>query len=262
MNLRDFADLAALLARHSLHIVESDQTQVEELAEEYWVQARRLKREWQNQLDSTVEAREHWVPLAEEFLVADLLTRVWGATLLTVAERHRAVRSRALVQQALGCNLEIRNEVLKTMTHRWEEWSCHVPALDLLRRRLERWTDVLVSPLMSRGRVEEACFSPERALEAGPTYDEGRYHAGATGLWNLTGAALRVNVPDRILSASARRSLHEDQLQRILAAFPTAAFLADGTVRSERFRRIFHTVRETIPPRPVRVPNRSNRPVH
>lgn len=262
MNLRDFADLAALLARHSLHIVESEHCAGGDLSEEFWVHARRLKREWQDQLDAAVEMKDDWGALAEEFLVADLLTRVWGATLLVLAERQKDVRARGLVIQALGWNLEVRNDLLKTMTHRWEEWGARVPAIDLLRRRLERWTDVLISPLVARGRVEPACFSPERAVEAGPTYDEGRYHAGATGLWSLTGAALRVNVPDRTLSDSSRRVLHEEQLERILAAFPATAFLADGTVRSERFRRIFHTVRETIPPRPVRVPSRSNRPVH
>jgi len=262
VNLRDFADLAALVARHSLHIVESDRSRIEELAEEFWVHSRRLVRDWRLQLDAAVESKENWSPLAEEFFVSDLLTRVWAAALLALAERRRAIRPRGLILQVLGWNLEIRNEILKTMTHRWEEWGSRVPPLDLLRRRMERWTDVLISPLMSRSRVDDACFSPERAIEAGATYDGGRYLAGATGLWSLTSAAVRANVPDRGLPVSPRRSLHADQLERILAAFPATAFLADGTVRGERLRRIFHTVRETVPARPVRPQSRANRPVH
>ena len=247
MRLHDLADLAALLSRHSLHVIEQDSPRVEALAEHFWVHSRRLKNLWEQGLEDAdaAGARDEWSEQAEEFLTADLLSRVWGGLLLGMSDRHRAFRARGLTLQVLGWNLTIRNSLLKTMSIRWDQWGGHVPRLDLLRRRMERWTDLLLSPLILRHPVDGACFSVERAFDAAPAYDQSRYHAGHAGLWNLTGAALRSSIPARTLAQGARLKIHSELTSSILSAFPATAFDSAGLLRSETLRRIFQTVRES-----------------
>jgi hypothetical protein len=261
VRLHDLADLAALLSRHSLHVIEPDDSRVETLAEAFWVHSRRLKGLWEQDMEqfAAAESREEWSELAEEFLTADLLSRVWGGLLLAMSDRQRAFRARGLAQQVLSWNLGLRNRLLQTMTLRWDQWGGHVPRLDLLRRRMERWTDLLLSPLILRHPVDGACFSPERAFDAAPAYDQTRYHAGHSGLWNLTGAALRSSVPDRTLPQGERLKIHGDMTCSILTAFPATAFDSGGVLRSETLRRIFQVVRETsaVAPQPRhRLPTR------
>lgn len=261
MRLHDFADLAALLSRHSLHVIEQDGSRGETLAENFWVHSRRLKSLWEQDMEATdtAEDREEWSDLAEEFFTADLLSRVWGGLLLAMSDRQRAFRARGLTTQVLGWNMNLRNNLLQTMTLRWDQWGGHVPRLDLLRRRMERWTDLLLSPLILRHPVDGACFSTERALDAAPAYDQSRYHAGHAGLWNLTGAALRSSVPARMLAQGERLKIHSDMTGSILSGFPTAAFDSGGVLRSETLRRIFQVVRETsaVAPQPRhRLPTR------
>lgn len=247
VRLHDLADLAALLSRHSLHVVDQDPPCIEDFSETFWVYSRRLKPRWEQDLEEaeTAGARDAWSEMAEEFLTADVLNRVWGGLLLAMADRHRAFRARGLAQQVMSWNLVIRNRLLQTMAARWDQWAGHVPRLDLLRRRMERWTDVLLSPLILRHPVDGACFSPERAFDAAPAYDQSRYHAGNAGLWNLTGAALRSSVPARMVAPGERLKILGDLTSSILSAFPPSAFNAGGVLRSEPLRRIFHIVRET-----------------
>lgn len=260
MRLHDLADLAALLSRHSLHLIEQDSPRVEAFAENFWVHSRRLKALWEQGIEECddAEARNEWSELAEEFLTVDLLSRVWGGLLLAMSDRQRAFRARGLTLQVIGWNLTIRNTLLQTMSVRWDQWAGHVPRLDLLRRRMERWTDLLLSPVILRHPVDGACFSPERAFDAAPAYDQSRYHPGNAGLWNLTGAALRSSVPVGTVAGDRLKVVNE-MTSAMLSAFPTTAFDAGGVLRTEALRRIFHVVRETscVAPAPRhRVPTR------
>ncbi|AMV21030.1 hypothetical protein [Planctomyces sp. SH-PL14] len=245
MTLRDFTDLASLMMRHASHIVESPEVDASRLAEAYWVQARRRHAQW-NRFFAEARNADDWAPLIEEFFVADVLSRVWAAILLATAERRREIRGRGLIHQALRWHLEARNVVLEVLTNEWDDWNGRAALLDILRRRTERWTDLLISPLIARYGVEAAGFSLERAIDSSTTFEHSRRHPGYEGLWSLTSAALRASIPNHAV-ATARIPLQEEFLSEILSALPASAFDSEGSVRGERARRLFQVVDETAP---------------
>lgn len=248
MVLRDFTDLAALMIRHAPHVIENDAADPTRMAEAFWVYSRRRKTRWFQDCETTNASPDLWAGLAEEFFVSDVLARSWAGIVLATAERHRCLRARGLVVQALGWQLEIRNRLLKELDVRWEESNGRAALLDILRRRTERWADLLLSPLIPRYRVDDACFSVERAFDSSATYEQTRWRPGYEGLWTLTAAALRASMPTHPVAPSRVKS-YSDFIDGILSAVPATAFGSDGTIRSERLRRLFQTTRETIPTR-------------
>jgi hypothetical protein len=238
----DFADLAALIARHALHVVEGDGVDPLARAEAFWVVCRRRRTMWSEALDAAEANEDAWPRLASEHMVTELLTEVWGAVLLAACEHRKSIRGWGLVRQSLGWRLETRNRILQRVARDCGDRP-QAAVIDLLRRKVDRWSNLLVGALATRYHLSESGFfrigEPDEPV-CDPTGSE--LHQEVS--WSLTTAAIRMSLPRTPLTDSGRNRHHLELFSLVLTGLPYEAFAATGVVRRDRLRRIYRTIRE------------------
>jgi hypothetical protein len=150
--VKDFADMAALAARHALHVVHDVPSRVTHLAEACWVLAFRRREIWTRDL---IRPQKSDPVLFEEFFVSDLPFRVWCGVLLAASEKARCLRSWGLLRQSLHWHSDLRTQILSRIHRDWDEMSPQSAEIEALRRKLELWTDrVLTDPDRCRSHSE------------------------------------------------------------------------------------------------------------
>jgi len=98
--------------------------------------------------------------------LTEMLGRLWGGIL---EGRSRSVGTDPVLSNVaryvLLQHLEMRREILSLMNRWCSEAYPQVAALDFQCRRMERWTDVLLGPLVEKYRLHDFAFDPNRARE-------------------------------------------------------------------------------------------------
>jgi hypothetical protein len=238
VNLRDIAEVAGLISLHSGHLIERaggftpaqlhDHLRLSRRGVQLWLAAASPAAEDQ---DRPIGVQHDVARLVEEVLVAEILTRITAAVLTAADDRQPGKPTAPFAKHIIRGQLEARRAVLERATQ--------VPlplgqllSLDRLRRRTERWTDLLLGPFVSRSGVSDLAFDAARALEFGEraaaTAAEGR----------LQIVALRQSVPALTITDPERANVQQALLRSVLSWLPPAAFGTDGLLKSEFQRRI------------------------
>jgi hypothetical protein len=100
--------------------------------------------------------------------------------------------------------------------------------LNRLRRRAERWTDLLVGNLAGMHGVGEFAISPQRAKE----FSEDLRDNGNEFVWSLTLASLRAAFQRGLGVVSPNEDLNARIAASILACFPEELFDSTGLFQS------------------------------
>ncbi len=127
----------------------------------YWVASRERFELWNRGLARLVDletsgrslAVQDWwdehVPMVEEILVSESLTRVMAATGAALDEGFDDLEIEPVTQSIYGTHLECRNRVLRLLLMGHGHWGHQAVNLNRLRRCAERWTDFLLAPLVA-----------------------------------------------------------------------------------------------------------------
>lgn len=250
MNLRALVELTAIISAHSPNLIESGARLPIDALQRYWSCSRAQGRLWLARLTdfpaevATASAARRgglWrrmQPLVADVFAGDLTARVWGAVLTardclsgevcagpiarSVILQHESVRRRALQLMLESPGFSVEDFAL----------------LDRLRRRLERWNDVLVGHLVRRYGLSEFAVDPERAREFGEEQLADSWGTGDFQVWDLYLVCLRSALPDAALPGGRLADLRREIAQTMLAAFPREAFLESGPLKSVRLRRL------------------------
>lgn len=115
--------------------------------------------------------------------LTEMLGRLWSGIL---EARSRRVGSDPLLKNvaryALLQHLELRREILNLMNRWCSEAYPQVADLDFQYRRMERWTDVLLGPLVKQYGLHDYVFDPSRAMEYSLVEDlPGKTSRGSVG---------------------------------------------------------------------------------
>lgn len=127
-------------------------------------------------------------------------------------------------------------------------------SLDRFRRRCERWTDVLLGPLVSRTGLTDFAVSPDRAADFGGDAED-----AFESSWPLLLAGLRLAfaTADDFRDAPTRRDGAEVNLlaAAIAATLPSAAFDSTGRLVAPLVARAARVVDERRPAKMRRTPS-------
>jgi hypothetical protein len=253
MQNRELAELAALLAEHGPALVQSPGCIPRDAIDQYWLTSRYRLDAWGRALKqfavtvpptprvgSAVSVRG----VIEEILVSELLTRVWTAVLCAHDRRRQQTEIEPVARSAFLGHLEARNRALGLLMHAPGVRVEDAVALNRLRGRVERWTDLLIGRLllaMPRGAGDAAEFAANsaRAREfAADLRDDGTAEGQ---VWHLTVASLRVAFAEGLSSPAPHEALNSRIASAVLGCLPSELFDGTGQIRSPWMLRLAST---------------------
>jgi len=243
MHARDLIELAALVTAHGPVLIGSDAPLPVGSIEQYWCSAKTRLDAWGRTLkDFTISAgadvafaRMSWPPTRaaiEEILTGEILTRVWTAVLVA-CDRGRGQEELTPVAKSVWAgHLEARHRVLSLLVSSPAIDTLEAVAINRLRRRTERWADMLLGVLESVHDVSEFAVDVERVREFSSDlhYREGL--PGGRQVWPLVQSALRVAFQQGLAATSPNAATNGRIAAAIVGGFPPEVFDSTGLLRS------------------------------
>ena len=244
MHARELVELASILSAQGPTLLHGAPRLSDHGVQEYWTASKcRLDRWARNlksfaadasQLDATA-VRVQW-PLIrgvlEEILTGEVLTRVWSAVLCLYDRRRGSHEFESLARSIMIGHLEARHRVLMLLVSGPGVDAEGAVKLNHLRRRAERWTDLLVGRLARLGDVSEFAIDAQRALEFSHDLEFQTDQPGGRQAWPLLQASLRAAFQRGMVPVSPNEDLNAQIASAILACFPADLFDSTGLFRS------------------------------
>jgi len=254
MHARELVEFAALLASNGPAIIGHAARLSDSGLEQYWSASRCRQERWARSLKTfsyelqytaSKDMAERWADIRnvlEEILTAEVLTRIWGAVCCSYEQRRSLDEASPIVRNVLAGHLEARNRALNLMVYghglRVEE----AVILNRMRRRNERWSDMLLGYLPDGEEVTEFAFSPARVKEFA---DDAKVSAHPETAWSLLLASLRIAYQRQTYSSSPNEDLNRRVAAGILACLPSELFETTGTLKSLWLLRLQHAANDT-----------------
>ncbi len=254
MNIAQTTELAALIATHSKHVIESPQPLPEEALRNYWHYSRKQLVHWMNGLnrldtqrilekESEAELLQRDIAvqsIIEEIFVTEILTRVWTAVLSATDQRRSVQYAEPVARGVLLSHLQARRRALISLVDGHLS-PMRVGSLNKLRRRCERWTDFLLGQLAPQYEIDDFAFDSQRA------YDLGQNSSSITAQPLLL-AGMRIGFSTFDFVNRPASQIQQKIISSVLASFPIDAFRQAGTFRSLSHLRIHRSAdRESEP---------------
>jgi hypothetical protein len=183
----------------------------------------------------------------EEIFTGDVLTRVWTAVSIAYDQHHRVEAAEAIARSVFLGQIESTNRAMSLLlkgTGGAVDPS-RVTALNGLRRRCERWTDMLVGYLLDTADVSELAPHPERAKEFGHDLRHEMATGNGATAWPLTLAALRAAFQRPRFGDSPNADLNGDIAAAVLSCFPAGLFDQTGLIPSLWLVRLANAAEDT-----------------
>ena len=255
MDTRDTIELGALLSANSILLVESPIEPPPEGLRRAWRHCRDRVGDWLNRLhdlsdpDGAPSDPHAAAEVAREMLTSDVLVRVWIGLLAARARTSFNDDLEAISRNLLLGRLRARRFVLRWLLDDSLLPESLLASVDRLRRRAERWTDMLLAPLVSRFDLDDLAFDPQRSRDFARE-ELAESAADPTGhVWQLLLTGIRVAFQD-LVDDDATRTANRELVSAVLGCLPEDAFHRDGTFRSLSVARI----RRDPPPRSSQPP--------
>jgi hypothetical protein len=241
MHAAELVELAALLAANAPGLLADDAPPRPQRLDEYWTASKCRLDRWLRTLSDfrrrversagpTVSDWPRLQGVTEEILSGEVLTRVWAA-LLAAADRRRGTEfGEPIGRSILIGHMEARNRVLQFAVQGEGIERRHATALNRLRRRCDRWTDLLVGYLIPFHDVSEFAPNPDRALDFAEELQDQR--PGGRHAWPLVMASLRGGIGRDFAEHSPNADLNERIAAAVLSSVSSLSFDATGAIRS------------------------------
>lgn len=244
MYLHETVQLAAIAATHSQALICGPGEIPESSLECYWTASKCRLDRWGHSLrglsdtpSSTVRGEQGQLLLAELF-TTEVLTRVWTAVLTGYDRRRGAHSAEPIARSVYIGHLEARNRGISLLL------SGRIPLetatkLDALRRRCERWTDLLIAHTLGTIDLSEFTHEPARARDFAEDlqHDAGLSY-GSTG-WQLQMASLRAAFRS-VGGAGVNADLNDRVAASVTCCFPPELFNGCGILQSVWYSRMAH----------------------
>jgi len=249
MHIRETVELAAMLATHADTIIQGSMRPPQGAVEQYWAASKCRQERWQRsmrnycqQVDKGVRAEHCWRslrPIIEEILLGELLTRVWLAV-ADAFDRHTGDNEyEPIARSVFVGHLESRRRALNLMVYGAGFDVGEAVSLNRVRRRAERWNDLLLSPLVA-GRLNEqsshqssqGCqlvFELDRVAQFASDLRQERQPEGS---WSLMLASLRAAFQKGLAPVSPSADLNEQIAASLLSCLGPELFDGVGVIKS------------------------------
>jgi hypothetical protein len=250
MHAHELIELAALVSAHGPVLVRTPGRISRAGIEEYWIASksrldrwgRSLKRFSTERADAGRRRPPSGSPVAvgvlEEIITGDMLTRVWTALMFAYDRFRGTDHVEPIARSVLVGQREARFRVLTLLAREPRIDAARAVKLDRLRRRTERWTDLLIGYLIGLDDVGQFAIDPNRARDFA---DDLRYRSCMNGgrcVWPLVFASLRASFAPGLFASSPNGDLNARIAASILSCLRPELLDATGLLRSAWLMRL------------------------
>jgi hypothetical protein len=244
MHARELVELAAVVASHGAALACNPNRLSAEGLNRYWSASRCRLDGWNQRLRQWIAeaharspsaSRTAWPSIRgvlEEVLTGELLTRVWAAAVCAHDRLHNLDDGEPVVRSIFIGHQEARYRVLSLLARGPGIDVEHAMKLDHLRRRSDRWCDMLVGYLLASGDVSEFAADPARARDFAADLCDQSQSAGGRHAWSLVQVSLRAAFRHDLAPVSPHADLNTQIAAAVLACIPEAAFDSTGILRT------------------------------
>ncbi|MFV0444165.1 MAG: hypothetical protein ACK5Q5_11405 [Planctomycetaceae bacterium] len=228
MTLRQIAEFAALVAFHGRQLMSQGDEVPDRLLGPYLKHSKERGRQWQLLLERIAARSAHdphastfdLLQLFSEVLVTEMLTRVWTAVLAGSDCESCRIHGEPIARHVLMDVLQVRAAILEELLN---GRSCPIGTLleaDVVRRKCDRWTDLLIGELGLFADVCRFAIDPVRSREFRDQSRNCRVGERRVS-WSLLTAGLSRALPNVPVSESTLNA-HQGVLAAILNSLPQA----------------------------------------
>jgi hypothetical protein len=257
MHARELIELAALAAAHGPVLVRTSGRISEASIKQYWIASKSRLDRWGWTLRSVSgEAGESDRPskpsqwalprgTLEEIITGEVLTRVWAAVLFAHDRFRGTEQAEPIAQSVLIGHLEARHRVLTLLAGGLPIDLEQAFRLNRLRRRAERWTDLLIGYLLRVGDVSRFAVEPDRARQFADDFRDRSSTKGGRHAWPLLLASLRAAFRKGLAPTSPNGDLNAQIAASVLVSLQPELFDATGLLRSAWLMRMTNITDDT-----------------
>lgn len=250
MHVRELVETSCWVADHAHSFVAFSGPIAMELIESYWAASRCRLDRWAHALKSFSSPRTTLGtslfprkrlargPLIEEILVGEVLTRVWTAVSVAHDEHRRRPELGPICRSIFIGHLEARNRALQLLVNHNFTALEEAVALNRLRRRCERWTDLLLSRVAGVVDVKDIAFDMERVADFQRELGAGSAAPNSTFAWQLVLGSIRASFASGLSNESPCSDLNAKIAASILACFSNDLFDSTGQLKSSWLHRL------------------------
>jgi hypothetical protein len=217
-------------------MIESEAEPAATTLREFWQSTRQLQRSWDSTLEgglNTPEDLTRFEQVLARLLTTELLARVWATVLGSIDQRTGKNDLTRIATNAVSGLLQFRHRILSRLVSDAAVASNWAADQDRLRRRCDRWTDLLIGNLCGHDEFFQFAINPERARDFAEEAREGDSSSRPVGL--LVAAGLRLSFLGLLPEVSLDSPAFEELIQSILGAIPELAFQRDGLMRHQEW---------------------------
>jgi hypothetical protein len=256
MHARDLVELAALVAVHARPFVESPRRIPRGVNEDYWAASKCRLDRWTRLLKKLADAAggqprpptlswQRIRPTLEEIIATELLTRLWAAAAAAYDAARDEQELAPVARNVLAGHLDVRRRLLSLLADGQSLETSEAAALDQLRRRIERWTDMLLAHFAPLIAIDPFAFDPARASDFADDLDAEAVAAERGFTSQLVLASLRASVADALAERAASGDLNCRIGTAILSALRYDFAASAEVVKSLWLERMSQTARDT-----------------
>ncbi|QDU31825.1 hypothetical protein ETAA8_69850 [Anatilimnocola aggregata] len=245
MNLGDLLEIGAVAATHAPVFIECRAWIPHGAIEQYWSASKSRQERWYRLFRGSTSGVRSTTRLSEvvyEVLASELLTRVFTAMCAGHDRASGHVELEPIAHSILLGHLEARNCAL--------QWMVTGEGIDLkravdcnrFRRRIERWTDMLLGRMAAYCDPTPLAFEPERAIDFSEDFDCSQ--SSNEFAWSLALAATRASF-QTLTQPTFHADLNREVASSVLGCLGTDVFDSLGLGRSLWLERLSRTASDT-----------------
>ncbi len=249
MHTGELIELAAIVTARAPLFFHTEHGLPPEIVAQYWSASKCRQQRWGQILKRIADTGSHASDAATddvnypqsqaeaystvaEILASEVLTRVWTAIVALDERRRQTADAEPVARSVLLGHLETRRRALTLLVRGPFVGSPEGDALNRLRRRSERWNDMLIGYLHLYGDVAEFAFDPEIASEFARDFrgEQGWRQGGVA--WSIVFASLRSETRSLLRGVGINQALNDRIAAAILGGLGYDAFDSLGLPKS------------------------------
>ena len=218
MHSRELVQLAGVISYLGPQLIQEQQLTVPR-QKLYWTATRSRVQSW-NQQFCAPQTWDSIRPILEEILTSEILTRVWCGLSLTYDEVHQTDEFGTIAQSVFLSHQESRNRTMRMMVSGNMVASQDAVRLNKIRRRAERWSDMMLASFLPNESLAHLAFDLDRAEEFAGDLQFSRPDDQRIQMWKVILAGASTSFTTDLDTRSANYALNSQIAQGVLESVP------------------------------------------